>query len=314
MRIGIKPVVDFAFKKIFGTEPNKLSLISFLNAVLVLDVPIVDVVIVNPYNLQDFLDDKLSILDIKAIDANNAIYSIEMQLSIFEGLVQRIVFYGCENYAGQLKAGDDYTELHPVYSICLVNGILWKDAKQIQHSFRLTDRESGRVLDKTVEIHTLELGRYNLVEADLATASMRDRWLYWFLHAQEYEPEALLQLFPENAMQLATNTITKIAEKTEDKTMYDAREKAMRDRQWALNQARKEGLLEGEIRGEVKGEVKGEIRGEIKGEIKGEIRLIRTLEGILELAVSKVEDLQKLDLASLQELTNKLQNRARNRA
>ena len=81
MRIGIKPVVNFAFKKIFGTDPNKLSLISFLNAVLVLGVPIVDVVIVNPYNLQDFLDDKLSILDIKAIDANGAIYAIEIQLS-----------------------------------------------------------------------------------------------------------------------------------------------------------------------------------------------------------------------------------------
>ena len=93
MRIGIKPIVDFAFKKIFGTDPNKLSLISFLNAVLALGDPIVDVVIVNPYNLQDFLDDKLSILDIKAIDANGAIYAIEMQLSIFKGLVQRIVFW-----------------------------------------------------------------------------------------------------------------------------------------------------------------------------------------------------------------------------
>ena len=28
MRSGIKPIVDFAFKKIFGTDPNKLSLIS----------------------------------------------------------------------------------------------------------------------------------------------------------------------------------------------------------------------------------------------------------------------------------------------
>ena len=48
MRIGIKPIVDFAFKKIFGTDPNKSSLISFLNAVLCLGVPIVDVIIVNP--------------------------------------------------------------------------------------------------------------------------------------------------------------------------------------------------------------------------------------------------------------------------
>jgi len=81
-----------------------------------------------------------------------------------------VVFYGCEIYADQLNAGDDYTQHHPVYSICLVNGILWRDAKRVHHAFRLTDQESGRVLDKTIEIHTLELGRYNLTEADLVTA------------------------------------------------------------------------------------------------------------------------------------------------
>jgi predicted transposase/invertase (TIGR01784 family) len=68
MIIGIKPTNDFAFKKTFGTEANKLSLISLLNAVLCLEPPIVDVTIANPFNLQDFVDDKLSILDIKAID------------------------------------------------------------------------------------------------------------------------------------------------------------------------------------------------------------------------------------------------------
>ena len=77
MRIGIRPINDFAFKKIFGSDTNKLSLISFLNAVLCLGGPIVEVTIVNPYNMQDFLDDKLSILDIKATDANGAIYDID---------------------------------------------------------------------------------------------------------------------------------------------------------------------------------------------------------------------------------------------
>jgi hypothetical protein len=37
-------------------------------------------------------------------------------------LVQRIVFYGCELYSSQLKAGEDYTQLNPAYSICLVDG------------------------------------------------------------------------------------------------------------------------------------------------------------------------------------------------
>ena len=98
MLIGIRPINDFAFKKTFGSPENKLALISLLNSILGLPKPIVDVTIENPYNLQDFKDDKLSILDIKAIDQTGAIYDVEMQLSIFTGLIQRIVFYGCEIY------------------------------------------------------------------------------------------------------------------------------------------------------------------------------------------------------------------------
>jgi len=301
MPIGIKPVNDFAFKKTFGTVENKPALISLLNAILDLASPIIDVTIENPYNLQDFLDDKLSILDIKAIDENRAIHSVEMQLAIHDGLVQRIVFYGCELYADQLRSKDDYTELKPVYSICLANGILWRDAKNVHHAFRLTDKVSGRVLDETIQIHTIELARYNLTEGDLADASTLDRWLYWFLHAHEYEPQALLRLFPETAMQLATQTITRISEITEDKTMYDAREKAIRDHQWALNAAHREG------------EIRGEIRGKLEGKLEGEVKLILTLEGILGEPLSNEADLQKQKLEELQKLTTVLQDKARNR-
>ena len=175
-----------------------------------------------------------------------------MQLTIFAGLVERIVFYGCELYADQLKKGDDYTNAHPVFSICLVNGILWKDARKVHHAFRLTDAESGRVLPETLEIHTLELGRYNLRESDLKTANMLDCWLYWFLHAHEYEADALLKLLPQQPIRQATQTIVRIAQVTEDKTMYDAREKAIRDYQWAMNSARREGKVKARSKARLK--------------------------------------------------------------
>ena len=89
-------------------EPRRL--ISLLNAILRPKEPIVDVTLENPFNPQDFQDDKLSILDIKAVDRTGAIYDVEMQLTTYEGLVQRIVFYGCELYAGQLKSGDEYED------------------------------------------------------------------------------------------------------------------------------------------------------------------------------------------------------------
>ena len=289
MPLGIRPINDFAFKKTFGTAENRVALISLLNAILTPNSPIVEVTIENPYNLQDFKDDKLSILDVKAVDGAGAIYDIEMQLAIFAGLMQRIVFYGCELYAGQLMKGDDYENLHPVYSICLVNGILWPEATRVHHVFRLADGESGRVLQGTLEIHTLELGRYTLREADLATADMLDCWLYWLLHAHEYEPAALLKLLPQQAIRQATETLARIAQISEDKAMYDAREKAIRDRQWELNAA----FREGEREGEIKGKIEGKIEGEIKGKIEGKIELIRTLQGILQTPVSEEQELAR---------------------
>ncbi len=75
--------------------------------------------------------------------------------------------------------------------------------------------------------------------------------------------------------------------------MYDAREKAIRDRQWAMSAARRE--------------------GEIKGKIEGEIKLIRTLQGILNLALSEEHDLRVMPLEQLESLTSSLQERLRNR-
>ena len=149
MPLGIRPINDFAFKKTFGTAENRVALISLLNAILRPIEPIVEVTLENPFNLQDFQDDKLSILDIKAVDRRGAIYDVEMQLTTYEGLVQRIVFYGCELYAGQLD-GRGVRDPRPVYSIWLVNGILWPDATRVHHAFRLADAESGRVLAETV--------------------------------------------------------------------------------------------------------------------------------------------------------------------
>jgi hypothetical protein len=106
----------------------------------------------------------------------------------------------------------------------------------------------------------LELGKYNLKESDLATASVQDRWLCWLLHAHEYQPEVLLRLFPEAGFQQATETLIEIQGKTEDRMKYDAREKALRDQQWALAAAHlaveQEGLDKGKVEGKI-GRIKG---------------------------------------------------------
>ncbi len=297
MIIGIRALNDFAFKKTFGTPENRPCLISLLNAILRPKEPIVDVTITNPFKLQDFQEDKLSVLDIKAIDRTGAIYDVEVQLSTYDGLVPRMVFYGCDLYAGQLQEGQKHESLHPVYTIWLVNGILWPDATRVHHAFRLTDQLSGRVLADTLAIHTLELARYNLKESDLSAASELDCWLFWLLHAHEYEPAVLAALLPQPAIRQATETLARIAEITEDKAMYDARERAILDREWEIGAA----------------ERRGEVKGKIEGEIDGEVRLVQVLQGLLGVAIAGDQELRELTLEKLRAIASDLQDKLRSR-
>ena len=85
MPLGINPLNDFAFMKTFAEPEDRRPLIGLLNAVLKPKFPIADVTIQNPFNYKDFQDDKLSILDVKAVDASRAWYDVEVQLTVPTG-------------------------------------------------------------------------------------------------------------------------------------------------------------------------------------------------------------------------------------
>ncbi|MBF0231373.1 MAG: Rpn family recombination-promoting nuclease/putative transposase, partial [Desulfamplus sp.] len=94
MKHKIDPKVDCVFKALLGSEKNKNLLIHFLNAVIGFEGgnKITNVKILNPYNERKFIDDKLSIVDIKASCQNNFQYQIEIQLAVYPSLPSRILY------------------------------------------------------------------------------------------------------------------------------------------------------------------------------------------------------------------------------
>jgi predicted transposase/invertase (TIGR01784 family) len=173
----------------------------------------------------------------------------------------------------------------------------FQEAAQFHHDFRLTDRESGQVLEQTLAIHTVELGKYNSDERDLDPGDMLGCWLYWLKHAQDYEPAALAKLFPQPGILQATETLLRIAEITEDKAMYDARERAIRDRKWEIESAKREGMIEGER----------------EGLIKGKIETVFMLQGLLYLPHTEEQSLRAMSLEQLEALASDLQEKLRSR-
>ncbi|MEW5817645.1 MAG: Rpn family recombination-promoting nuclease/putative transposase, partial [Spirochaetota bacterium] len=147
---GVNPLVDCVFKKLLGSDEHKTLLIHFLNAVLAsfLGQSVNDVEILNPYTLQDTFTDKLTIVDVKAKDSNGLIFQIEVQLSVYKSLRERMLYTWAGLYAKQLKQGEPFRQIPPVISIWLLGENLFKNCS-MRHIFQLRDGENKITLTDT---------------------------------------------------------------------------------------------------------------------------------------------------------------------
>ncbi|QDV70828.1 hypothetical protein Poly24_45610 [Rosistilla carotiformis] len=118
------------------------------------------------------------------------------------------------------------------------------------------------------------------------------------MRAHEFDEKRLRELLPAIEFQQAIATVATISEKTEDRSMYDQREKALRDHEWRLAAAREEG------------EKIGEARGEARGVVLGRIQI---LQGILSMTVSSEDALRDATTEQLIEIEADLQRIARAR-
>ena len=160
MQHRIDPQVDCVFKALLGREDNRALLINFLNAFLGTDLvqPITQVDILNPYIEQEFIGDKLSIVDVKASDAAGRLFQIEIQITVKPWLRERIVYNWTSLYSGQILQGDDYKKLRPVYSIWLIAAPLLADS-HVMHRYQLRD-DRGQRLDPHGGIWLLDLSKF----------------------------------------------------------------------------------------------------------------------------------------------------------
>ena len=120
---------DYAFKKVFGSIENKDILIEFLNSILDLKYAIVDLTIVDPYNIPMLKGMKDTFVDVKAILEDNSKVIIEMQVLNHESFEKRVLYNIAKNYSAQLNKGEDYNLLNPVIAITITDFIMFDDIK-----------------------------------------------------------------------------------------------------------------------------------------------------------------------------------------
>ena len=299
MAIGISPLVDFAFKLVLGNPQHSGITIHFLNSILVGQPRIAQVEILNPFLGKEFDDDKLSVLDILATDEHGRLLNIEMQTSLPAGMSQRLAYYVSSLYVGQLVEGQQYFELRPAISICVLSQAMFAQPPALHLDFRLREATTERTLTDDLQIHLLQLNHLQVSAESVYNVSPVERWAYFLQNAERLTPEEIHQLFPDQEFSEAAGVLEMISRTPEQLMAYNARLKFQRDEVAKIQLARQE----------------GEARGVEIGEARGiEIGRIKLLQEFLGQRVWTDEEFDACDAIQLTAMADQLhqQFRARN--
>jgi predicted transposase/invertase (TIGR01784 family) len=299
MIVGINPKIDYAFKHVFGREHNQSLLIHLLDAVL--QPPpqqqIISVEILNPFNDKDDLDDKLSILDIKARDQSGRQFNVEMQLLAYGAFRQRALYYRARLHQGQLQEGMDYYTLRPTIAVCFVDSPLFPDLAAYHLQFELRERQWGMLFTDQLPLHILELPKFTKPAADLV--SPLDRWLYFLRYGEQLDTDALPSTLDVPEIHRALGDLQMMTQSELERERYESRLKAQRDVYTALAEARDQGRQEGRDQGRQE--------GRDQGRQEGQIARIHSYQRALNRELTPLEQLRAQPLTQLEHLADQLE-------
>jgi predicted transposase/invertase (TIGR01784 family) len=233
----LNPKIDIVFKKIFGTEQNKNVLKSLINSILPQDEKIVEITIKNPYNDQDFIGDKLSVVDIKATDEKGRWYDIEIQVKEQKFYGKRAIFYLSEIYSNQLNEKDSYDKLRKTIIISLLDFDYFLTDKRYFRRCCYKDFDTGELYPQLdfADLYFVELRKFDNEYKHIKTTL--DRWITFLNRATEIDKDNIPEELKEPEIIQAINTIETMSLNAKEREYYEAEKKVMRDRDAVIQTA-----------------------------------------------------------------------------
>ena len=254
----LNPRVDFAFKKIFGSEENKDLLHSLLNSIVPPEDQVKSLTLLNPYTEKSYMQDKLSILDIRAIDQKGRPLCIEMQVTDQLHYEKRALFLWSKVYSEQLRMGDPYSTLKKTIGIHLLNFNLM-DEPGFHNVYAVMNQKSHKRQFADFQLHVVELEKF---DQHKTAKTALDRWVTFLTKAHEITSKRMPQpLASDSSIKRAMEVLETLHLSEEERKVYDGQQTWLRDEAAAIEKAefkaeargKAEGLLEGEARGKAEG-------------------------------------------------------------
>ena len=278
----IDPLTDFAFKKLFGSEPNKDLLIDFLNGVFRGRKHIVDLVYNKNEHPGETVNEGSAIFDLTCTGNDGEQFIIEVQRGKQGNFKQRAIFYTSRLITEQAPKGKRSEwayNVKEVYLIALLEDFSLDagNEQEFLHDICLSNRETGKVFYEGLGYIFIELIKFVKTEAELDTDL--DKWLYVLKNMSSMDkiPVYLRKPIFEKLFNIAEySNLTK-----EEKTMYDTSLKRKWDNKAVLDYAVNEAAKE----------AKQEEKMEIAREMKKDGISVEQIAKFTKLSIEKIEKL-----------------------
>ncbi len=256
----LNPLTDFGFKRIFGSETNKELLINFLNELIQDQGKIINLNYLKTEQLGERETDRKAIFDIYCKTDCGKYFIVELQRVRQAHFKERSIYYSTFPIQSQAKKGKWDFQLSAVYTISIVDFILFDKNEYYFHDVMLIEKQTGEVFYDKLVYKYLELPKFNKKLDELTTNF--DRWMYLLKELPSFEnrpPELQGRVFDTlfRAVEISQLTTKEMEEYKKSVTEYA-------DVQDAMLYAREEGFSEGVEKGREEGVEKGREEGEVQ--------------------------------------------------
>ena len=236
------PTSNYVFKRIFG-DPNNLYdiLADFLKAVIpdLQNNELEKIILRATHVLPNIQDDKFCILDIMVELKSGKLIDIEIQVIDRKDMEQRTCFYLSHLVSSQLSSGERYKNIKPTIAIIITKYDWIKDSKSYHNTYNFFDKENNSSFGDTMTIHTIELTK---LKNDDAKNELYN-WIKFFnVKSKEQFKMA------SSSSDVIAKAVKKVEELSLDENArkeYEMREKALKDYNSMIFDAKAEGVKEG---------------------------------------------------------------------
>jgi len=267
---------DYVFKRIFTKKGNEDFLKEFLSNLLKIDIKKIEV----EHDIaleKELKDEKLGVLDVKAVLNDNMEIDIELQIENEHNIIERSTFYGTRLISSQLESGQDYLNIKPSIVIAILNFNVFEYEEYINSTVMVLDKHREREVNRYLKYYYIELPKFRK-----SKVSENDKVSDWLAFIDSKDEKRIGEVMERNEkVKKANEELEYLSGDAAERRKAELREKYKKD----ITSAREHGIRIGEEKGKI------ERNYEI---VKAMLKKKMNIEDIIEITDLTKEEIDKI--------------------